>query len=119
VTGIMLSHIRFRNFDARWPASLSSSIAGDYLRRKLGFAGLVLTDDFDMGAIAKHYDMPTIVGQSLQADIDILLICHQSPKIEDAFNEIVTRCEASEQLAEMGSLSLERIFRVKKKYLAA
>jgi beta-N-acetylhexosaminidase len=119
VAGIMLSHIRYQHFDPQWPASLSSLIAGDYLRRKMGFTGLVLTDDFDMGAIAKHYEIPTIVAQSLQADIDILLICHQGPKIEDAFNEIVTRCEASEQLAQMESLSLERIFRAKKKYLAA
>ena len=118
VTGIMLSHIRYRQIDPQWPASLSPSIAGDYLRRKMGFPGLVLTDDFDMGAIAKHYDMPTIVAQSLKSQIDILLICHQSPKIEDAFNEIVARCDTSEQLAEMESLSLDRIFKAKKKYLA-
>jgi beta-N-acetylhexosaminidase len=117
--GIMLSHIRYRQIDPLWPASLSAAIGRDLLRHKLKYGGLVLTDDFDMGAIANHFDMPAIVGQCLTAQVDILLICHESPKIEQAYREIVRQCDASEQLSKLAADAVERILAAKKKYLAA
>ena len=41
-----------------------------------------MTDDLDMGAIIKHYDIKTAIRQILLADIDITLICHKGPNIE-------------------------------------
>lgn len=115
VSGLMLSHIRYSKLDPQWPASLSPAIASDLLRRQLGFNGLVLTDDLDMGAIAKHYDLHTIVDQCLSADIDILLICHPGPKIQYAFDQINSRLKRSELLADKGAQSLSRIMAVKEK----
>jgi beta-N-acetylhexosaminidase len=119
VAGIMLSHIRYPQVDPQWPASLSVIIARDLLRQKLGYKGLVLTDDFDMGAIAKHFDIPSIVMQCLVAKVDILLICHQSPKIEQAHLEIVRQCKASEKLCAEEKDAVARIVAAKKKYLTA
>jgi beta-N-acetylhexosaminidase len=116
--GIMLSHIRYRHLDPQWPASLSPTIADDLLRSKLGYHGLVLTDDFDMGAIAKHFDVPTIVGRSLTARIDILLICHQSPKIDGAFHEILRQCTSSEDLTKKEKESVNRILSAKNRYVS-
>ncbi|MGD9008330.1 MAG: beta-N-acetylhexosaminidase [Desulfobacteraceae bacterium] len=119
VAGIMLSHIRYLQIDPQWPASLSATIAIDLLRQKLGYDGLVLTDDFDMGAIAKHFDIPAIVAQCLAAQVDILLICHESSKIEQACREIVRRCKTSEELSTGEKNAVARIMAAKKKYLAA
>jgi beta-N-acetylhexosaminidase len=119
VAGVMLSHIRYPRIDPQWPASLSATIARDLLRQKLGYTGLVLTDDFDMGAIAKHFDIPSIVTQCLAAHVDILLICHQSPKIEQAHQEIVRQCKASEKRSAEQTYAVERILSAKKKYLKA
>lgn len=118
VAGIMLSHIRYRHIDPQWPASLSPTIADDLLRGNLDYRGLALSDDFDMGAIAKHFDVPAIVGQSLTARIDILLICHQSPKIDGAFHEIVRQCASSEDLALKEKDAIERILAAKNQYLS-
>ena len=82
----MLSHIHYPGFDQKWPASLSPAIARKLLRRRLGFDGLVITDDLDMGAIKKHYSIHSAVRQILKADIDIALICHKSPDIPAAFD---------------------------------
>jgi beta-N-acetylhexosaminidase len=117
VAGIMLSHIRYPQIDPQWPASLSPMIARDLLRIKLDYKGLVLTDDFDMGAIAKHFDIPAIVAQCLAAQVDILLICHESPKIEQASREIVRRCESSEELSTWEKYAVQRIVTAKQKYL--
>ncbi|MEJ2039529.1 MAG: beta-N-acetylhexosaminidase [Desulfosarcinaceae bacterium] len=117
VDGIMMSHIRYRQLDERWPASLSPSIASDLLRGELGFDGLVLSDDLDMGAVAKHYRIPEIIHQSLSADVDLLLICHPGPKIQAAREEIVNRYRSSPVMRHKGEASLERIQRFKASYL--
>jgi beta-N-acetylhexosaminidase len=117
VSGIMLSHIRYRAIDPRWPASLSTLIAHDLLRTKMGYDGLVLTDDIDMGAIAKHYSGPDIVRQCLDASVDILLICHESPKIDAFFNHILAHQEKMAPSTEKMDAALNRILRVKQKLM--
>lgn len=117
VAGIMLSHIRYRSLDPHWPASLSPTIANDLLRRKMGFDGLVLTDDLDMGAIAKHYDVPAIVEQCLVGRVDVLLICHPGPKIENTLNHIRMMYEKDDFYSK-GSAAVKRILKYKEVYLA-
>ena len=50
VAGVMLSHIRYPAIDPVWPASLSPAVTADLLRKKMGYEGVVMTDDLDMGA---------------------------------------------------------------------
>ncbi len=119
VAGIMLSHIRYTRIDPDWPASLSKTIADDLLRKEMGYDGVVMTDDLDMGAIEKHYDLNTAIQQILSADIDMTLICHAGPNIEKAFREILDVQRRYQSLKAKGMKSLERIMRLKKKYLGA
>ena len=113
VAGVMLSHIRYLGLDPVWPASLSTIIARDLLRDELGYQGLVLTDDIDMGALAKHYPVSTIVTRCLDADIDIILICHPGPKIEAAATYMAQYLEASDRIAQSHSLAVDRIMAAK------
>ncbi len=117
VAGIMLSHIRYPKMDAKWPASLSAAIAHDLLRKQMGYHGVIMTDDLDMGAIKKHYDIKTVLRQILSADIDIALICHKGPDIENAFEEILDAQNRSQSIKAKGMKSLERIMNLKSKYL--
>ncbi len=115
--GIMLSHVLYKQLDPDFPASISVPIARDLLRRKMGFDGLVITDDLDMGAIAKHYDLGTCIRQILLAEIDIVLICAKSPKIETAFEEILNNFRASQDMKAKGLSSFNRILEMKRRYL--
>ena len=117
VGGIMLSHIVYPQLDDQWPASLSEPIAHDLLRKKLGYRGLVLTDDLDMGAISKYYDIETAIQQILSADIDVTLICHPGENIEIAFNQIKARFEAATDLPTLAHTPVERILALKKDYV--
>jgi beta-N-acetylhexosaminidase len=116
VAGIMLSHVLYVQIDSEWPASLSPTIAKDLLRDQIGFEGVVLTDDLDMGAMIGNYDIKVMMKQILSADIDIALICHRSPKIEGAFEEILRTISDSTEAKLKAASSLERIIRLKKKY---
>jgi len=117
VAGMMLSHIIYPQLDPRWPASLSVKIAHDLLRKKLGFGGLVLTDDLDMGAIVKHYEIDDVLSQIIEATIDIVVICHQSSKIEAAFEYILKTMLNAEKVKHRALDSVRRIMAIKHTYL--
>ena len=76
-----------------------------------------MTDDLDMGAVKKNYDMKTIIGQILSAEIDLVLICHKGPDIEKAFNEILQSCSGCTNTKKKGDESLKRILGYKKRYV--
>ena len=118
VAGVMLSHICFTKLDANWPASMSVKIARDLLRKRMGYEGLVITDDLDMGAIKPQYTINTVIERILKAEIDIALICHKSVDIEQAFDTIVSFQTASRLHRKMCRRSLQRIMWLKGKYLS-
>ena len=117
VAGIMLSHIRYTGIDPVWPASLSPTITVELLRRKMGYRGVVMTDDLDMGAIKPHHDIDTAIGQILAAEVDIALICHKGPDIERAWAIIGRTLADNAHLGQMGRRSVARILRLKHAYL--
>jgi len=117
VAGMMISHIYYKQIDSLWPASLSKVIASDLLRRQMGFDGIVMTDDLDMGAIVNHYDIRTAINQIVSAEIDIALICHKGPNIEIAFDEIRQRATDDASIAQKNRASAARVMRLKAAYL--
>ena len=117
VSGMMLSHIFYPKLDPQWPASLSNRIANDLLRKRMGFDGLVMTDDLDMGAITNHFDIQTSILQILAADIDLALICHKGPNIEFAYESILKEITDSPEMKARGMKSVERIMHLKREYL--
>jgi beta-N-acetylhexosaminidase len=83
------------------------------------FSGISMTDDLDMGAINKNYDIKTAIQQILQAGIDMTLICHKGPNIEIACKEILKRLRGSPEIKAMGLESVKRIMMLKKRYLGS
>jgi beta-N-acetylhexosaminidase len=119
VSGIMLSHILYKKIDPVWPASMSSIIAKELLRDQMGYDGIVMTDDLDMGAIVKHYDIIIAIRKILSAEIDIVLICHKGPDIEKGFSEILRNITDSQDIKAKGEASLRRIMKLKQRYLSS
>lgn len=117
VSSVMLSHVVYSQLDAKWPASLSPTITDGLLRRQMGFEGVVVTDDLDMGAIKRHFDIHTVIEQIWEAGIDIALICHSLPDIETAFKQMNGYMKRSKQDFRQGRTCTDRILALKKRYL--
>ncbi len=117
VSAVMLSHILYEKIDPRWPASLSPAIARDLLRGRFGYRGVTITDDLDMGAIQRHFDLRTVIGQVMAAEIDIALICHKGPDIQSAYEEMVARIQADSGAREKTVESVARILALKERFL--
>jgi beta-N-acetylhexosaminidase len=83
----------------------------------MGYDGLVLTDDLDMGAIKRHYDIRTIVRQILVAGVDVALICHKGPDIEKAHEEMIRQMSDSDDLRLKSMASVARMLKLKHQYL--
>src|SRR6266496_1403646 len=83
VDSIMICHGWYSSFEPeRTPATLSSSIVTGLLRDELGFDGLVMTDDLDMGAILTGYRLEDTIRGAINAGNDVVMICHRIPEIE-------------------------------------
>ncbi len=117
VEAVMLSHVVYRDLDQQWPASLSTVIARDLLRKDMGFEGLTMTDDLDMGAIDKHFDVETTLRRISDAEIDIALICHDRLKMEKAHRALLKAVRESEDARSKATASVRRILHMKRKYL--
>lgn len=73
---IMVAHPVAVEVDAERPASLSPAVVGDFLRRQLGYEGVVFTDDLCMGAITETCAVPEAAALAIQAGCDAPLVCH-------------------------------------------
>ncbi len=78
VDSMMIGHISISGIDpSGLPASLSPAMIDGLLRRDMGFRGLVMTDDLDMGAILNHYGFDETMKMGIAAGNDLLMICHR------------------------------------------
>ncbi len=112
---IMTCHSHYPCWDAdrpRWPASLSENIVGQFLRNQLGFTGLVMSDDLDMGAILNEVSFDDTIRACIGAGNDLAMICHRVELVERAAAVITTLPDP------MLHDALERIERTKKKMAA-
>ncbi len=119
VSGIMLSHLVYSGIDPDWPASLSEVIAKDLLQHRMGFTGIVFTDDLDMGAIESHYPVETLAERILEARIDIALVCHRTEKIEAFFESVLKTIGKSSRIRQSGVAACRKITEVKRTFLNA
>jgi len=69
----MTAHVRYTAWDAENPATVSSFVVGEIIRRRIGFDGLLLTDDLDMQALGGT--VPERAERAIAAGCDIALNC--------------------------------------------
>lgn len=71
---VMTAHVMNRNIDPDHPATLSQKFIKNILRKELGFRGVVISDDMQMGAITKNYGFKEAVILAINAGCDLLII---------------------------------------------
>ena len=87
---VMVAHVFNKKLDNKYPASLSYKTITKMLRWKLGYHGVVITDDLQMGAISKKYGLKNTLKLAINAGDDILLIGNQlDPKQVKSTKELV------------------------------
>lgn len=72
---VMVGHLIYTGLDTL-PASVSPQVINNFLRNELGFQGIVITDDMEMGALTSMYSFREMGVAAVQAGVDVLLVCH-------------------------------------------
>ena len=104
LSAIMIGHGHYPAYDGKKPvpASLSEKIVTGLLRKRVGFDGLVVTDDLDMGAISQCCAFSDAVVAAFDAGVDMLMVCHSTEKM-------LTAHETLTKAIESGRISLKRL----------
>jgi len=103
VAAIMTAHILIPALDEEFPATLSRTIVDGLLKKKLGYQGLVLTDDMEMKAISGRYGHSEATVLAIAAGCDGVLMCEPAPGKQMAALEAVIYA------VEKGRISQKRI----------
>ncbi|MCU1265089.1 MAG: Beta-glucosidase-like glycosyl hydrolase [Acidobacteria bacterium] len=114
---VMVSHGGFPDIDilkqvkggAIEPASLSHDIVTKLLRQELGYKHLVMTDDLEMGAIARHCEIEQAVVRAFMAGEDMLSICASPELIRRGYHALLHAAREGIIPKERLQASLRRI----------
>lgn len=113
---VMIGHLMLRHIDPKLPASLSKKILDSLLKEKLGFNGIITTDDLQMRAISDHYSLKETLVMAIQAGSDLVVFGNNLlPEYVGADRIIAIILEAIDE----GSLSEARIQQSYDKLIAA
>ncbi len=114
---IMPAHVIYSAWDKNNPATFSHFILQEILRKRLGFEGIVISDDLDMKAIDDNYPEDSVPVQGLLAGIDMFLVCHDLKKISRLQKRLMKGLDEGEVPADLVENSVERILKLKKQMI--
>lgn len=103
---VMIAHVFNARLDPEFPATLSRAVMTGLLREKLGFTGVIVSDDMEMRAISSHYGLEKSVPAAVSAGLDLLCFGNNlsyDPDIARKAVDILVRA------VETGTLSESRI----------
>ena len=119
VASIMTAHILIPALDAERPGTLSPTIVDGLLKQKLGYKGLVLSDDLEMKAISGRYGHSEATVQAIAAGCDAVLMCEPAPEKQmEALEAVIYAVEKGRIPAKRIEDALARHRRVKERFLA-
>lgn len=104
---IMTAHVYNKNLDEKYPATLSYNINTNLLRYKLGYSGVLISDDLQMSAISKHYDLKQTLTLAINSGVNILLFANQLSKpitlkqiVDTVYSQILNEQISLEKIIE-------------------
>ena len=115
IDAIMIAHVNYRAFnnDSLIPASLSKEVITDYLKCKLKFSGLIVSDDMVMGGITKQYSDFEACKLAINAGVDILIFRDCRYELIEKIEESVIKGDISEDRINE---SFNKILSLKSRY---
>lgn len=118
---IMTSHIVNRQLDkAGNPGTLSADVLTGILRQRLGFDGVVFTDDMQMQAITRHYGLKDAIRMAINGGVDIMTFSNNLPdresRIVDIAHDLIRKMVTSGEISEARiDQSYRRVVALKKR----
>lgn len=113
---VMTAHVIYEAWDARNPGTLSRAVVQGLLRERLGFDGLVLSDDMEMKAVADLAPPEDLAERCLVAGVDLISNCHDTARQERMLGALVRRAERDSAFAGRLRESADRVAAFKRRH---
>jgi beta-N-acetylhexosaminidase len=97
------------------PASLSKKWIHGVLRRKIGYRGLIVSDDLEMGGVLKAAPIERAAVEHIRAGGDLCLICHIEDYVERSYESLMIEAAGDRKFARRVDESVARVLGFKKK----
>ena len=97
------------------PATLSRTIVTDLLRTRMGYDGVILTDDLEMGAVDQRLSPGEVALRALEAGNDLVMYCKSWDRVEEAHEAIVRSLDGDPRNRSRIDESLSRVFLLKER----
>lgn len=117
VATVMVGHLLVREWDERWPATLSEKLVDGLLRRQMQFEGVIVADDLEMKAVAARFPAAELGRRAVQAGCDLLLVCRDHDMQADLLEGVVRAVEAQEIRWKRLEDAEARVRRLKQTYV--
>jgi beta-N-acetylhexosaminidase len=113
---IMVAHAAYPavTHDAT-PASLSPKWIHDVLRKKIGFRGLIISDDLEMGAVQAAMPIGDAAVQVLKVTADVFLVCHYQQSVWESYEAVFRNAERDARFARRIAQAAHRVLAFKRK----
>lgn len=99
---IMVNAVKVTSIDSNNPVSLSKPIITDWLRKELGFDGVVITDDIEVGAAVAGMSIEDYAVRTINAGSDMVIVCNHAKHIKEVHDALT-------QAVENGTISEARL----------
>ena len=107
---VMVNHAAYpRTPGKARPASVSRYWIETVLRKRIGYRGIVFSDDLEMGGVLKFFGIEAAAVEAVRAGTDLLEICHSPELILRAYEALLAEGERSRAF---GRMLLERAARM-------
>jgi len=114
---IMVAHLSVPALDGTGTASsLSKPIVTDLLRKQLGFTGVIITDDLEMGAITENMSVADAAVAAVAAGNDMVMVAQTAANQNAAYDALLAAVKAGKLKEDEINKSVTRIIDMKKKY---
>ncbi len=97
---IMVNAVKVPSIDANQPVSLSKPMITDWLRKELGFDGVVITDDIEVGAAIAGMSIEDYAVRTINAGSDMVIVCRHTKHIK-AVHDALTQAVANGTISEV------------------
>ena len=106
----MVAHVSYPKITGdSTPASLSKKWISDILRKKIGYRGLVVSDDLDMGGVLNSASIEEAAVETLRAGSDLFLVCQKEEHVWRAYEAVFKRAERDKSFAKLVASKAKRV----------
>jgi beta-N-acetylhexosaminidase len=112
---VMVAHAAYPKVtEDATPASISKKWLTDILRKKIGYRGLILSDDLEMGGVLAAASIENAAIETIRAGADIFLVCHKEEMVRRAYDAVLREAERDRKFRKQVEKAAERVLRFKR-----